>query len=279
MTWPFSPHTTYLPNSTPKVTAASLNDMEASHNALSFHAYLQRPQMRVSCTDGANVVGYVSPMVIKDTATAKYRYVGAGALSITPAELETPAVSWPVSSWLYLYATCTNGVIGWKVSTTGPTIISPDGTSFSAQPLFQTGDENKRYVCAFYSDGASMLKRFHRVDNVTTFIDEEQCVPVGVAIAFGINAWQTASLATYVPAHAVEAELDGALDNSAAAHRYLYITYDGDAPTAPRSVCTSAGSYNASTMSVYLNGASFRWKTDSNAPDHTVRISIRSWKD
>lgn len=65
MSWPYSPHATYLPNSTPKVTAAVLNDFEASHNALSFHAYLQRPQMRVYCTDGANVVGYVSPMLIQ----------------------------------------------------------------------------------------------------------------------------------------------------------------------------------------------------------------------
>ena len=275
MTWPFDPHATFGDNSTPKVTATHINEWEKNHNALSFHAYLQRPQMRVYSTDGANVVGYVSPMLIKDTATAKYRYVGAGALFITPSELETPAVSWPVSTWLYLYATCTNGVIGWKVSTTGPTVISPDGTSFSAQPLFQTGSEDKRYICSFYSDGSWVLKRFHRVDSVTTFIDEEQCVPA----SSGITTWQTASLATYVPAHAVEAELDGTLDNFAAAYRYLYITYVGDASTAPRSVCTSAGSYNASTMSVYLNGASFRWKTDSNALDHTVRISIRSWKD
>lgn len=275
MTWPFDPHATFGDNSTPKVTATHINEWEKNHNALSFHAYLQRPQMRVYCTDGANLVGYVSPMLIKDSATAKYRYVGAGSLFITPGELETPAVSWPASTWLFLYATCVNGVIVWKVSTTAPTVISPDGSSFSAQPLFKTGDETMRYVCAFYSDGASVLKRFHRVDNVTTYIDEEQCVPASA----GINAWQTASLATYVPAHAVEAELDGTLDNYGAGYRYLYVTFVGDAPAAPRSVCTSAGSYNASTMSVYLNGASFRWKTDSNVLDHTVRISIRSWKD
>lgn len=109
-------------------------------------------------------------------------------------------------------------------------MISPDGSSFSAQPLFKTGDETKRYICSFRSDGSLVLHRFHRVDNVTTFIDEEQCVPASA----GINAWQTASLATYVPAHAVEAELDGSLDNFAAAYRYLYITFVGDAPAAPR---------------------------------------------
>lgn len=275
MTWPFDPHATFVDNSMPKVTATHINDWEKSHNALSFHAYLQRPQMRVYCVDGANVVGYVSPLLIKDTATSKYRYIGAGSLSITPSELETPAVSWPASSWLYLYETCTAGVVGWKVSTTAPTVISPDGTSFSSQPLFKTGDETKRYICSFYSDGASVLKRFHRVDNVTTFIDEEQCVPA----ASGVTTWQSASLADYVPPHAVEAELYGSLDNFAAGYRYLFITYDGDAPSAPRSICTSAGSYNAASLSVYLNGASFSWKTDSNALDHTVRIETRRWKD
>ena len=85
MTWPFDPHATFGDNSTPKVTATHINEWEKNHNALSFHAYLQRPQMRVYSTDGANVVGYVSPMLIKDTATAKYRYVGAGALFITPS--------------------------------------------------------------------------------------------------------------------------------------------------------------------------------------------------
>jgi len=275
MTWPFSPHTTYLPNSTPKVTAASLNDMEASHNALSFHAYLQRPQMRTYCTDGANVVGYVSPMVIKDTATSKYRYVGAGSLFITPSELETPAVAWPVSSWLYLYATCVNGVIVWKVSTTGPAVISPDGTSFSAQPLFKTGDENKRYVCAFYSDGSSVLTRFHRVDNITTLIDEAMVVPTSA----GIATWQAVSLAAYVPDHAVEVELCGQLDNFAATYRSLYLTFTGDAPSSPRGIITRADSFNSANLSVYLNSAAFRWKTDSNAIDHEIRVAVRAWRD
>lgn len=273
-TWPFSPHTTFSDNTVPKVTATHINEWEAAHNALFFHAYLQRPQMRVYCTDAATVVGYVSPMVIKDTATAKYRYVGAGALSITPADLETPAVSWPVSSWLYLYATCTNGVIGWKVSTTAPTVISPDG-SFSAQPLFKTGDETKRYICSFYSDGSSVLTRFHRVDNVTTLIDEAMVVPTSA----GIATWQAVSLATYVPAHAVEVELCGMLDNYAAVYRSLYLTFTGDAPASPRGIITRADSFNSANLGVYLIGAGFSWKTDSNALDHEVRVAVRGWKD
>ncbi len=274
-TWPFSPHTTFSDNTVPKVTATHINEWEAAHNALSFCAYLQRPQMRVYSTDGANVVGYVSPMLIKDTATSKYRYVGAGSLFITPGELETPAVSWPVSTWLYLYATCTNGVISWEVSTTAPSVISPDGTSFSAQPLFKTGDETKRYICSFYSDGSSVLPRFHRVDNVTTYIDEAMVVPTSA----GIATWQAVSLATYVPAHAVEVELCGMLDNYAAAYRSLYLTFTGDAPASPRGIITRADSFNSVNLGVYLIGAGFRWKTDSNALDHEVRVAVRGWKD
>lgn len=275
MTWPFSPHTTFSDNTVPKVTAAHINEWEKNHNALSFHAYLQRPQMRVYSTDGANVVGYVSPMVIKDTATSKYRYVGAGALFVTPSELEAPAVSWPVSTWLYLYATCVNGVIVWKVSTTGPAVISPDGTSFSAQPLFKTGDELKKYVCAFYSDGSSVLPRFHRIDNVTTYIDEAMVVPTSA----GITTWQAVSLAAYVPAHAAEVELCGMLDNFAATYRSLYLTFAGDAPSSPRGIITRADSFNSANLSVYLNSAAFRWKTDSNALDHEIRVAVRGWKD
>jgi hypothetical protein len=274
-TWPFSPHTTFSDNTVPKVTATHINEWEAAHNALFWAVYLSRPQCRVYCTDGANVVGYVSPMVIKDTATSKYRYVGAGALSITPADLETPAASWPVSSWLYLYATCTHGVIGWEVSTTGPTVISPDGSSFSAQPLFKTGDETKRYICSFYSDGSSVLTRFHRVDNVTTYIDEAMVVPTSA----GITTWQAVSLATYVPAHAVEVDLCGMLDNYAATYRSLYLTFTGDAPAAPRGIITRADSFNSANLGVYLIGAGFSWKTNSNAFDHEVRVAVRGWKD
>ena len=274
-TWPFAPHATFSDNSVPKVTSTYINEWEAAHNALFFQAYLQRPQMRVYCTDGANVVGYVSPMVIKDSATSEYRYVGGGALFITPSELETPDVAWPVSSWLYLYATCVNGVIVWKVSTTAPTVISPDGSSFSAQPLFQTGDENKRYICSLYSDGSSVLTRFHRVDNVTTLIDEAMVVPASA----GNTSWQTVSLSTYVPAHAVEVDLCGQLDNYAATYRTLFLTFAGDSPASPRNIITRADSFNSVNLAVYLLGASFRWKTDSNALDHEVRVAVRGWKD
>lgn len=274
-TWPFAPHATFSDNTVPKVTATYINEWEKNHNALSFHAYLQRPQMRVYCTDGANVVGYVSPMLIKDTATSKYRYVGAGSLFITPSELETPGVAWPASTWLYLYATCTNGVVGWKVSTTAPSVISPDGTSFSAQPLFKTGDETKRYICSFYTDGSSVLTRFHRVDNVTTFIDEAMVVPASA----GIATWQSASLSAYVPPHAVEVALCGMIDNYAATYRTLFLTFAGDSSPSPMSVISRADSFNSSVVSIYLNGASFRWRTDSNALDHEVRVAVRGWKD
>jgi hypothetical protein len=79
--------------------------------------------------------------------------------STVPAELETPAVSWPVSSWLYVYATVHQRRHRLEVSTTAPDGHQPRWhVVLGVNHLFKTGDETKRYVCAFYSDGSSVLQ-------------------------------------------------------------------------------------------------------------------------
>ena len=57
------------------------------------------------------------------------------------------------------------------------------------------------------------------------------------------------------------------------------ITADEAAVHPQRSVITRADSFNSANLGVYLNGAGFRWKTDSNALDHEVRVAVRGWKD
>lgn len=274
-TWPFSPHTAFADNTVPKVTATHCNDWESVQNALFWGVYLSRPQCRVYCTDSATISGSVSPMLIRDLATSKYVYVAAPSFSLGPADLETPAMSWPSSSWLYLYAKCSGGVIVWEISTTAPTVTTPDGSSATASCLFKNGDDSRRYVASFYSDGSSLIRRFQRIDNETTLLDEAQCVPASA----GITTWQTPSLATYVPPHAQEVTLSAQLENYSAGARALYVTHDGDAPASPRGVYTSSGSYNGELVTVYLASQAFRWKTDSNALDHTVRVSVRKWRD
>jgi hypothetical protein len=65
------------------------------------------------------------------------------------------------------------------------------------------------------------------------------------------------------------------LDNYAATYRSLYLTFTGDAPAAPRGIITRADSFNSANLGVYLIRAGFRWKTDSNALDHEVRVAVR----
>lgn len=273
--WPFSPHTTFVDNSVPKVTATHVNDWESAQNALFWQTYLTRPQCRVYCTDGATIYGSVSPVLIRDLSTSKYVYVAAPSLSVSPADLETPAMSWPTSTWLYLYAKCTSGVIGWEVSTTAPVATTPDGTTTTASYLFKNGDVTRRFVAAFYTNGSSVVKRFQRIDNETVYLDYEQVVPASA----GNTSWQTAYLTTYTPPHAQEVDLCGILDNYAAAHRYLYLTHDGDAPSSPRFVMTRPSSLNSDDLTVFLASQAFRWKTDSNSLDHEVRVSVRRWRD
>jgi hypothetical protein len=274
-TWPFSPHTAFADNTVPKVTASHINDWETVQNALFWEVYLSRPQCRLYCTDSATISGSVSPMLIRDLATSKYVYVAAPSFSLGPADLETPAMSWPSSTWLYVYAKCSGGVIVWEISTTAPVVATPDGSSSTASCLFKNGDDSRRYVGAFYVDGSSLIQRFQRIDNETTLLDEAMAVPTSA----GITTWQTASIATYVPPHATEVELCGQLDNYAAAHRYLSITHAADSPSLPRTVITRPDSFNSTNLSVFLASQAFRWKTDSNSLDHEVRVAVRKWLD
>lgn len=274
-TWPFAPHATFSDNTVPKVTATHINDWESAQNSVFWHAYLSRPQCRIFCSDSANIIGTVAPMLIRDLATSKYVYAAAPSFYLTPSDLETPAVSWPASSWLYLYAKCSGGVIVWEISTTAPVVTTPDGTSATPSLLFKNGDDSRRYVASFYSDGSSVLTRFLRIDNETTLLDEAQCVPASA----GITTWQSPSIATYVPPHVREVTLSAQLENYSAGARALYITFDGDAPANPRGIYTSAGNYNGELVSVFMASQVFRWKTNSNALDHTVRVSVRSWRD
>ena len=274
-TWPFSPHTAFADNTVPKVTATHINDWESAQNSVFWAAYLSRPQCRIFCSDGASIIGTVAPMLIRDLATSKYVYAAAPSFYLTPSDLETPAVSWPASSWLYLYAKCLGGVIVWEISTTAPVITTPDGTSATPSNLFKNGDDSRRYIAAFYSNGSSVIQRFQRIDNETTLLDEAQCVPASA----GFTTWQSPSIATYVPPHVQEVTFSAQLENYSVGARALYLTFDGDAPANPRGIYTSAGSYNGELVSVFMASQVFRWKTNSNALDHTVRVSVRSWRD
>ena len=126
-----------------------------------------------------------------------------------------------------------------------------------------------------YDHFPSVLQRFQRIDNETTLLDEAQCVPASA----GITSWQSPSIATYVPPHVQEVTFSAQLENYSVGARALYLTFDGDAPASPRGVYTSAGAYNGELISVFMASQVFRWKTDSNVLDHTVRISVRKWRD
>jgi hypothetical protein len=134
MAWPFTPITTFIAKSVPKVTAAFLNSLQTAQNAVFAPVYHRRPSIYVESTNGTQVLVSAASLTVKDSATNEYVYIEQVG--------RTVSTTWPTSAWRYLYLVSTNGVASVEISSTGPT------NPFFASPLFKDGDETRRYLCA-----------------------------------------------------------------------------------------------------------------------------------
>lgn len=149
--YPLTPRDTYTNNSVPKVTADAINDWQFGANALAWSVYLSRPQVKMSCTDGAQITAYVQPCMILDAVQAKYRYVAFDPLTATPAQLDAPAAVWPANKWLHVYVYAENQVGKIEVSETPPVNWAVSVTTRTPSKLFKDGDETRRYIGAFHT--------------------------------------------------------------------------------------------------------------------------------
>lgn len=183
MAWPFTPLVTFLSKSVPKVTHTFLNALQTAQNAVARPVYLNRLSIRAESYNQTDVLVYPSAVMIKDSATSEY-------LFIEPAGY-TVSATWPTSAWRYLYMVSTNGVASIEVSSTAPTY------SGLSTPLFKSGDETRRYLCAVYCDGSADVLRFSMVDGRYTYCGDGNVALGGDA---GTGSWGNLDLSTMVPA-------------------------------------------------------------------------------
>lgn len=182
MAWPFTPLVTFLSKSVPKVTHTFLNALQTAQNAVARPVYLNRLSIRAESYNQTDVLVYPSAVMIKDSATSEYLFIEPTGYTVT--------ASWPTSAWRYLYMVSTNGVASIEVSSTAPTYAG------LSTPLFKSGDETRRYLCAVYCDSGAHVVRFGMVDGRYTYCGEYEVLG-GDA---GTGSWGNLDLSTMVPA-------------------------------------------------------------------------------
>ena len=195
MAWPFTPITTFIAKSVPKVTAAFLNALQTIHNATFAPVYHRRPSIYVESTNGTQVLVYAASLTVKDSVTGEYVYIEQVGRTVT--------TTWPVDAWRYLYLVSTSGVASVEISSTAP-------ATAIAGPLFKTGDETRRYLCAVRCDPGGNVVKFNMIDGRYLYLGEN----IILSSTAGTGAYQTVSMATFVPPHVRRVHLVALATNS-----------------------------------------------------------------
>jgi hypothetical protein len=115
-------------------------------------------------TDGDTIVVQPSPMMIFDTPLNKHTYCAWAETTIDSTNLDIPSGTWPADKWVYVYAYSENRVGKIEASETAPAVIMPAVGVSTSSKVFKTGDESRKYLGCFYSDGSSIVRRFRMAD-------------------------------------------------------------------------------------------------------------------
>jgi len=255
MAWPFTPITTFIAKSVPKVTAAFLNSLQTIHNATFAPVYHRRPSIYVESTNGTQVAVYAASLTVKDSVTGEYVYIDQVG--------RTVSTTWPANAWRYLYLVSASGVASVEISSTAP------ATSI-ASPLFKNGDETRRYLCAVRCNGSNAVVKFNMIDGRYLYLDENDVL----SSAAGVAAWQTLSMATYVAPHARRVHLKGRMDNSAGSPDAVsFRTFS----TGGVQVSLDANTFDERDISLATAGDSIEWLA---AVTMTIDILlVRGWEE
>ncbi|TXH48484.1 MAG: hypothetical protein E6Q97_24690 [Desulfurellales bacterium] len=255
MAWPFTPLVTFLSKSVPKVTHTFLNSLQAAQNALFAPVYHHRPSIYVESTNGTQVAVYAASLTVKDSATGEYVYIEQVGRTVT--------TTWPVDAWRYLYLVSTSGVASVEISSTAP-------ATGIAGPLFKTGDETRRYLCAVRCDPGGNVVKFSMVDGRYLWLDEHQVLTGG---ATGTGAWVTLAMPAFVAPHARRALLTVRITNSAASVQGVSFRSFG-VGSMPLKVV--ANSFAERDLTIPVAGDSMEW----NAPaTTTIDAIVRGWEE
>lgn len=257
MAWPFTPLVTFLSKSVPKVTHTFLNALQTAQNAVARPVYLNRLSIRAESYDQTNVLVYPSAVMIKDSATAEYVYIEPVGYTVS--------ATWPTSAWRYLYMVSTNGVASIEVSSTAPTYAG------LSTPLFKSGDETRRYLCAVYCDGSADVLRFSMVDGRYTYCGDGHSVLSGAA---GTGSWASLDLSATVPAWVRKVAIQVRITNGAGSiSPVAFRSYGG---VEGISATCAASIYAQDTVELPVNSSTIEW---NGVASTTTDAAVLGWEE
>ena len=180
MAWPFTPLVTFL--SSPSEGHTFLNSLQSAVNAIFAPVYHRRPSIYVQSTNepGACLCRFA------DRQGFGHRRVRVHRTS-RPHRHDP----WPASAWRYLYLVSTSGVASVEVS-------KHRAGNRHRRPLFKTGDETRRYLCAVRCDPGGNVVKFNMIDGRYLWLADNQVLTGSV----GTGSWGTLDMSTFVAPHA-----------------------------------------------------------------------------
>ena len=283
-TFPFVPYATYANNSVPKVTGDALNAEQDLLNALTWPSYLCRPSVKMRCTDGGTIVVQPSPMMIFDAPLNKHTYCAWAETTIDSTSLDVPSGAWPADKWVYVYAYSENRVGKIETSETAPAAIMPAVGVSTASKVFKTGDESRKYLGCFYSDGSSIVRRFRMSDFEYVNLDQVIALWVNTSAAPAWSSYVAIDLSDYVGPDAVETTLAARMVGNVNPFDVV-LELSPDSGTVPIVACevepNTGGAYTAIKRSLVvmplLSTTIYGRVTPARDPD--VRLEVNGWKE
>lgn len=273
MSWPFTPITTFVSKSVPKVTHTFLNSIQAAINAVFAPVLYRRASIYAESTDGVNVTLRVAALTALDETTNKYVFLQPASHTVT--------TTWPTSAWRYLYLVSTSGVASVEVSSTAP--ATP-----IAGPLYKSGDVTRRYLCAVRCNAGGTVDQFWMRDGVYHWIkdDERYIVGSGAGGAAGSVSWTNVSVSSQCPAHARAIHVLGRITNSDSLNiSELLIRQGGASLTDPVST-VAVGTANSGGANIgqdhflipLFGSTSIDW-ANLSATSITVVVRAEGWEE
>lgn len=254
MAWPFTPLVTFLSKSVPKVTHTFLNSLQTATNAVFAPVYHRRPSIYAESTNGTQVIINAASLTVKDSATNEYVYIEQiGRIAVT---------TWPVDAWRYIYLVSTNGVASIEISSTAP-------ATGIAGPLFKTGDETRRYLCAVRCDPGGNVVKFNMIDGRYLWLDNNLVLAAGV----GTAAWVPLDMSIFVPPHARRNILRTRITNAAGVVGGVAFRTFG---VGTISVQVDANSYGERDVALATSGGSIEWFAAATV---THDVLSRGWEE
>ena len=267
MTHPFTPLQTFTDDTTPKIDADFLNQLQAGLNAVARPFYLHQPDVIATSAASASEIPWaISAVTVKDAATSKYTYVDSTSGTVIVSGLSS-------STWYYAYLVSTNGVGSVEYSTTAP-------ATNSVNPLYKTGDETRRYLFSFYATGAAAVRPFYAIRGKYTWLDNPVYI---VASAAGSTSWSSGvSIAAAAPDHSKRLLLQVALRDDNGSNTNLVRVRPGNTSLPGTPVCdVQAGGVDIKATEPLIlpriGDGTVEWKTA--AADGAVDIAVHGWEE